>query len=1337
MKRPSATRVLRWLLLGLALVLLLPVLAATAIVGFDLTLSAGPWRDRLGDAATRRLGRTVSFEGPLELLPSLRPQIKVGGIRIANPPGFSTPDFAYLGEARLHLDLGALFGQEIRVHELSAENVRVHLELAPDGRANWRFARPGPPRAPEPVPDSGTGPDLSRVAEVDVDVRDVSLRNLSVEYFAAAAGSRHYFQLEELRAAAPHGQPLTLALRGNVEKRFPYALTFTGGKVADLMDERVDWPVKLGFDFLGTSLQVEGSVARDARGERVDLLLGLGTEDLTQIERLLQVDLPEVGATALSARVRWDGARVELAQLRGVMGRTTLEGDLRYDASAARPRLSGRLALPTLDLGPFLGRKPQAEDEPRSLLDTWRELEQQTISLRALERMDVDLDLAVQRWLSLPGDVRDARLQLRLADGRLQAPVQATIAQVPLQGAAAADANAAVPTFALELKAERTRLGGLAELLAGVRGVQGDLGSFVFRLSGQGENVGQLARTVDVRLAIADSSLSYGNVEGGRPVEFRLDDLEVRLPSGKPLTGRARGSLLRERFDARIAAADLPTLARTLRSPLQVDARASGATLRVDGMLAAPEADSGSDLRFRLAAQRAGDVGRWLGLSPQASAPLLLSGHARATADEWRLGDFQFRLGNTRMRGEFARTGLRATPLIQARLEVERMDLPELDAMLPPAPPPQADAPRNTLELPILPQGIDLSDTDVRVRVARVDLQRADVTEVAFDGRIRQGRMEPSPFAARIAGTAFSGAVALDLRGSLPQASLWVAANAVDVGELLRRLNLAQDVQARVESLRLQLIGRGARLGEMLQKSELDVNLEDGQLALRDPAGKPLVRVDVRSGRARAEPGQPVSVDLDGRIDDTPVAIGISTGSALSLAQGRDKVPFALRAQAAGASLRLDGQVKVPISQAEGELELTMQGERLDSLNRLARVELPPWGPWSLGGRFVASARGYEVPDLVLRVGESRLLGRGSYTSAAQRPRVDVALAAPRVQLDDFRFGAWTPFERSAPAGAGSAESRAPEDEETDRQANVEEMRARAKEAAAQGQRLLSPETLRRMDAFVDVRVDEVRSGQDRLGSGTLHAQLADGRLEFGPAQVEVPGGSARFTATYEPTERDVAVSMQIAAERFDYGILARRIKPDTDFEGLVSLHLDVSGRAPTLDAVMAHSDGRVDVAVWPRNMRSGIFDLWAVNLFMALVPAVDPAKESKINCAIGRFDLRDGTLTHDAILIDTSRMRVVGEGKVDFDSERLDFRLAPKAKSAQFFSLATPIAATGTLTDPKIGVAPGGVAQTTLRLLTSVFVVPVQKLVQGRIPRDGADICNAGVRVLPERAAR
>jgi uncharacterized protein involved in outer membrane biogenesis len=283
----------------------------------------------------------------------------------------------------------------------------------------------------------------------------------------------------------------------------------------------------------------------------------------------------------------------------------------------------------------------------------------------------------------------------------------------------------------------------------------------------------------------------------------------------------------------------------------------------------------------------------------------------------------------------------------------------------------------------------------------------------------------------------------------------------------------------------------------------------------------------------------------------------------------------------------------------------------------------------------------------------------------------------------------------------------------------------------------LSAEVLRRQDAHLSVDVDQVVSGADKLGSGSLKARLENGRLALDPLEVNVPGGGARLWFAYLPTESDVTVEAKIRVDRFDYGVLARRLKPDMDLryvQGLFSLHLDLESRAPTIDALMAHGNGRLDFAVWPKDLRAGIFDLWAVNLFLALVPAVDPARESKVNCAVGRFDLKDGRLQQDTILMDTSRMRVKGEGRVDFTDERLFFKLAPKAKTAQFFSLATPVQVTGSFTDFKVGLAPGAALETTARLLTSLFVVPIQKLAEGPIPRDGADVCDAALRPTDER---
>ncbi len=141
--------------------------------------------------------------------------------------------------------------------------------------------------------------------------------------------------------------------------------------------------------------------------------------------------------------------------------------------------------------------------------------------------------------------------------------------------------------------------------------------------------------------------------------------------------------------------------------------------------------------------------------------------------------------------------------------------------------------------------------------------------------------------------------------------------------------------------------------------------------------------------------------------------------------------------------------------------------------------------------------------------------------------------------------------------------------------------------------------------------------------------------------------------------------------------------------------------------------------------MQAGAFDLWAVNVLVALVPAVDPGKASKVNCAIGRFDLNDGKLVDRTILLDTSRMRVIGKGRANFTEENFDLRMSPQAKTAQFLSLATPIRVSGSFNNFKIGVSAGDIIGTVGRLATSIFWVPLQKLAGKKIPADGRDVCS------------
>jgi uncharacterized protein involved in outer membrane biogenesis len=1288
-------------------------LSLIAVAGFlyvtfvGISVDASFLRTTIAQTFSDNIGRRVRFEGPMEIEISARPKLRVGGLHVANPPGFGDEDFASLGEARLALDLWPLlFKRRLHIEELAGSDVHARLQVHPDGRNNWTFQRPLPEhvKSAQPAPTSSSSMRADQALAL-LDIRKVSLDKLRVRY-SGADGTQHFFSLHALAAQSPSDEPFTLSLNGAIDKDFPYRLEFTGGKLADLVSTK-PWPVALTLTFLSSTLAVSGTIS----GTHGEIIFGLGTENLLEFQRLFQIKLPDVGASGIAGTVVFDPQRISLTQLAGAMGKTTLVGALDVDNTGAKPRVSGSLVLPSLDLRPFLGDQSAAAsaEPPRSLAEVYRNLSTATFDLRQMNRLDLDVSLGVGRWLSLPGEVKDVTVQLKLKDGMLNAPVSATAAGVALSGQAEADAIADPPQFKLQLGTRDSELGGLAELLAGLRGVKGHLGRFDVRLAAHGDQGSELVRSLDVRLDLDRGSFSYGNVVGERPVAFTLDKLAVRLPAGRELAGDMRGTLLSHPFSAQLRGGVLESMMSNARAPLDFMLRSKDVRARINGALQVPDANSGPDLAFEFAAPHAGALASWFGFKPGAEAPAALSGKASLRASQWQIRDLLFSLGRTTLTADLAQQVVNGKPLVKIRLNADQVDVKELETLIPHAEQKKDEPERPVLDIPLLPQGIDLTDADVNVTVKRLAGTAVDVRDISFDGRVREGYMYPSPFAVKIDDTGFNGAVLIDLRSAEPTAGLWLYAANFDVGKLLRKLGVVQNLEATFSEFGVNLVARSSRLGDMLARSELIGSIGGGRIVLRDPNTHAEARITLDKGELRADPGAQLKLSLKGQLDDVPIAIALETARAQQLADPKLPLPFKLDADAADAGLTLSGNIARPVG-SEVELALDARGQRFDSLNKLARISLPPWGPWSASGQFRMSRRGYEINGMRLQVGASVLEGSGRVETESGRPGIDVVLKAPVVQLDDFKLGNWSPIEKKP-------------DEKADA-ATAGEVRSKTAAASDQAQKLLSPETLRRQDVHLKVEVNQVLSGNDKLGSGRLLAKLENGRADIGPVEVEVPGGGAKVWLGYEPTERDVKVDMHVDVQKFDYGVLARRIKPDSDLRGTFSLKMDVDSQARYLSDTLRHGSGHIEFAVWPKNMQSGIFDLWAVNVLVALVPAVDPGKASKVNCAIGRFYLNDGKLVDRSIILDTSRMRVLGTGKADFAKEVFNVRMSPQAKTAQFLSLETPIEVTGTFNNFKIGVSPGDVVGTVGRLVTSIFWVPLQKLGGKKIPADGADVC-------------
>ena len=145
-------------------------------------------------------------------------------------------------------------------------------------------------------------------------------------------------------------------------------------------------------------------------------------------------------------------------------------------------------------------------------------------------------------------------MKLTIRNGKLNAPLNALIADVPFQGELNMNLQRGSPEKSLTLNARNVDAGKLVDNLTGLEGIRGKFNRIVFHAATSDTEAGDLLNGLDIDLKVTGAKLSYGNVAGAQPVNFAVDDMALTIPRGKELSVIARGSLLNKPFAVKFTA---------------------------------------------------------------------------------------------------------------------------------------------------------------------------------------------------------------------------------------------------------------------------------------------------------------------------------------------------------------------------------------------------------------------------------------------------------------------------------------------------------------------------------------------------------------------------------------------------------------------------------------------------------------------------------------------------------------------------------------------------------------------------------------------------------------
>ena len=355
-----------------------------------------------------------------------------------------------------------------------------------------------------------------------------------------------------------------------------------------------------------------------------------------------------------------------------------------------------------------------------------------------------------------------------------------------------------------------------------------------------------------------------------------------------------------------------------------------------------------------------------------------------------------------------------------------------------------------------------------------------------------------------------------------------------------------------------------------------------------------------------------------------------------------------------------------------------------------------------VSGRLLISQDQVSVENLVLRLKHGSLTGRVLYDAKPKPPKVVIHLESPLADLDGLAHVV-----------------------------SLEDAKSRA-----------APKRYEAISAFLDTVVERIinsvqgelvlKAGHvlwknQTMGRGELKITAKNRRLSIDRLELQVPGGSLSMSNAIWPSESGLRSSLDLEARNFSYGFLTREEpKGPMRSQGVLSMRLSLISQAPKVSGLLGKADGLFQVGVWPKDLETASFDLWAANLLFALLNSLASKTGSHVNCAVGDFVMQKGLMTSKELIIDTNKVRVSGEAKLNFAKRTITVKLQPRAKQPQFFNLETPIHISGTFDEASAGVSPGGLVGSVINFATSPVFAPLRRLFGDTLPEHGKDVCRS-----------
>jgi len=475
-----------------------------------------------------------------------------------------------------------------------------------------------------------------------------------------------------------------------------------------------------------------------------------------------------------------------------------------------------------------------------------------------------------------------------------------------------------------------------------------------------------------------------------------------------------------------------------------------------------------------------------------------------------------------------------------------------------------------------------------------------------------------------------------------------------------------------------------AKESKLLALSFNRVHIEKGCLIYKDgQSGKTYALTLDSLTTTSPSTDSPVRLDFKGAYNGNPFEVAGTLGTLIPLTDPNKAWPLKLTAKANGATVTIDGGIRDAMNAKGFTFNVTAEGRSIPNIAQLADVTgVPDVGPFKVSGRLNDPAvKTYKVSNLKVTIGDSDLGGLAEISLVGERPRLTAMLSSERLDLRPFL----------------------PE------RKKMGKPEAKPAKPPKKAKKVFSDDPLPVVALEQVEGTAKIQAGQillPRLAVNDLQADivLKGGHLIVKSIKASIGGSTLNGRITVQSRDKAAAISTQLKGRMFDLGSMLKELDITDVVEGNLNVDIDLKALGRSVAALMAGLDGHTTIIMSNGRINNKYIDLLGADFSAGVYRLFNPVKEkadyTEINCLVSRFDIDKGFAESTALVFDTDRMSVVGQGKIDLKTEKLDLSLKPSSKqgvgsssigklSLSLGELAKPFKLGGTIAEPSLALDP------------------------------------------------